>query len=248
VNSMLTVISGASPKGMREYGQAFLDSFAKHWPTSVRLLFYTEEPVAMPRGENRLIWDIPGCRDFIERHRENRAANGREPRIGWKDRDRQTGYSYRYDAWKFCRQGFIPLAAAQEIGDGLLCWLDGDVVTHRDVPEGFIESLLPAGKDVAYLGRGEKHSEIGFQLYRLPHALPLLERFRSWYASDGVFGLREWHSAFVWDLARRESGLRAHDLTPGGSGHVWMQSPLRQYTDHKKGDRKKLAHSPEFRA
>jgi hypothetical protein len=245
---MLTVISGASPKGMAEYGRTFLDTFAKHWPADVRLLFYTEEPMAMPRGENRLIWDIPGCRDFIERHRDNRAANGREPVPGWKERDRKAGYSFRFDAWKFCRQGFIPYAAAQEVGEGLLCWLDGDVVTHRDVPAGFVEGLLPRGASVAYLGRGQKHSEIGFQLYRLPDALPMLKHFRDIYSSDAVFELPEWHSAHVFDTARRESGITAHDLTPGGSGHVWHQSPLRHYTDHLKGDRKAAGCSPERKA
>ena len=243
---MLTVCTGWSPSGWVEYGEKFLESFCRHWPQSVRLIAYTEVPYFMPRGENRLIWDIPGCRDFIERHVNSRKARGRaiNPAI-WKPRAVLHGYNWRFDAVKWCKQGFIPLAASEH-ADDLLCWLDADVMTHRDVPEGFIESLLPDGKDVAYLGRGKNyHSEIGFQLYRLPRAKPMLQRFRDYYASDEVFKLEEWHSAYVFDKARKETGIDAHDITPGGVGHVWFQSPLREYLDHLKGSRKNLGKSVE---
>lgn len=246
---MLTVVSGASPTGMLEYGQRFLDTFHKHWPSDVRLLFYTEEPIDLPRGECRSLWDVPGAREFAERHRGNLAVQGKDSAVGaWKDRERASGYSYRFDAAKFFKQSLIPLDAARHIGQGLLCWLDADVVTHADVPAGFIESLLPPDKDVAYLGRGRKHSEIGFQLYRIPSASPMLERWAGLYTSDEFLRLKEWHSAYVWDRAREDSGVAAHDLTPGGSGHVFVTvSPLRHYLDHTKGDRKRLGRSPERR-
>lgn len=240
---MLTVVTGWSPQGWTEYGQGFLESFCRHWPQSVRLIVYAEVPVYMPRGECRLIWDIPGCREFIERHMNDARARGRKVAPGWKPSAVQKGYNWRYDAWKWCRQGFIPLAASDDAD--MLCWLDGDVITHREVPEGFIESLLPGGADLAYLGRNNTHSEIGFQLYRMPQALGMLRKFRDYYASDEVFCLGEWHSAYVFDRAREKSGIAAHNLTPGGTGHVWFQSPLGKYLDHLKGARKALGKSNE---
>lgn len=243
---MLTVCTGWSPTGWTEYAWRFLESFNRHWPKA-RFYAYTEVPYYLPRGENKLIWDIPGCREFIERHQNSPKARGRAIKPDWKQSAIAQGYNWRFDAWKWCRQGFIPLAAAEQAGErGLLLWLDADVVTFEDIPEGFIESLLPEGKDVAYLGRSKKyHSEIGFQLYRLPEAMPMLRRFRDYYASDEVFNLGEWHSAHVFDKARIETGMKGHDLTPGGTGHVWWQSPLCKYMDHLKGDRKKGGRSDQ---
>lgn len=242
---MLTVCTGWSPSGWAEYGQRFLETFCRHWPQSVKLVVYAEVPVYMPRGECRLIWEIPGCRDFIERHINNPKARGKAVKPDWKRSAIEQGYNWRFDAWKWCRQGFIPLAASESAGE-YLCWLDGDVITHRDVPEGWVESLLPKGKDLAYLGRENGyHSEIGFQLYRLPQALNMLRHFRDYYADDAVFNLREWHSAYVFDQCMRETGIKAHNLTPGGSGHVWWQSPLKEYLDHLKGKRKELGRSAE---
>lgn len=247
--SNLAVVTGWSPSGWHEYGRRFVETFDRHWPHDVPLRIYVEEFSPLPpcRRDVRqvLLDEVPGCRAFLERHRNSARANGREVRPEWKESCRAAGYNYRFDAWKFSRQGFIPYHAALALGAGLLCWLDGDVVSLRDVPTGFVEGLLREGAALAYLGRGDKHSEIGFQLYRIPDALPMLREFSALYDTDAVFDLGEWHSAFAFDVARRRAGLPAVDLTPGGSGHVWLASPLRKYSDHLKGKRKRLGRSPE---
>lgn len=257
---MLTVITGWSPSGYLEYGQRFAETFDRFWPKDVQLVVYGEEPVPLPRGEFRRLDVIPGCMEFLQRH-DNPIARGRAPRedlrAKWKPKWLQLGYSFRFDAWKFCRQGFIPYHAAGELGlkysvplgqqRPLLCWLDGDVVTHAKVPAGVIEGLLPPGKAVAYLGRGAKHSEIGFQLYDVIKAWPMLEMFSKIYSTDSIFRYKEWHSAYAFDEAREAMLPRElwHDLTPGGEGHVWHQSPLCAFTDHLKGDRKAKGRSHE---
>lgn len=248
---MLTVVTGWSPAGYLEYGRRFADTFAKYWPKDVNLVVYGEERCELPRGEFRTLDQIPGCMEFLLRH-DNRPARGEVPGIGfenrWKVKHYASGYNFRFDARKFSRQGFIPWHAAHRLvaseQAGYLCWLDGDVVTHRKVPPRFLENLTDF--DVSFLGRGDKHSEIGFQLYKLPEApashpntLDFLAEFMRMYVSDEVFGLREWHSAYVWDYVRRQfPAWMFKDLTPGGHGHVWQQSPLRVYTEHYKGKRK----------
>jgi hypothetical protein len=244
----LTICTGWSPAGYVEYGRRFAESFAKHWPPSVNLVVYGEQPCALPRGEFRLLSSIPGCVDFILKHRRTRVYNGLVPMATWKQREFSEGYSYRYDAVKFCRQGFIPLDAMMRTNDDFVCWLDGDVVTFRDVPEGFIEGLMPKGGEVAYLGREPKHPDIAFQLYRVggDASYGTAYRFREFYTTDTVFDLPEWHSAYVWkESARVFKGPKLCDLTPGGSGHVWFQSPLGDYLDHLKGARKERGRSKE---
>lgn len=234
---MLTVVTGWNAKGYYQYGQRFAESFRKYWPAEVELIVYGEDPVVIP-GEFRTLNLIPGCIQFIRRWETCPKANGREPDDRWKPNAVEAGYNFRWDAVKFCRQGFIPYHAAQHMEPGLLCWLDGDVVTRGKVSRASIEKLLPEGKDVAYLGRHPKHSEIGFQLYRIPEALPMLSRFSEYYRTDEVFSLKEWHSAYVFDKAMEETGIKAHNITPNGRGHVWMQSPLAAFSEHLKGNRK----------
>lgn len=256
---MLTVCTGWNAKGWDEYGRRFAETFDKFWPAQVRLLVIGEDPRELPNAsgrwyEFRPLATIPDCVAFLERHTAPEFAGlKRLPQHAWKTKAIQRGYYWKFDARKFCRQCFIPLEAMLWSGPGdYVCWLDGDVFTHSPVPTGAIEELLPAGKHIAYLGRGDKHPEIGFQLYRVGHpAYAFLRAWRDLYATDAVFSIGEWHSAFAWQhvldlLSKIQPGL-AHNLTPRGVGHVWHQSPLRQWTDHLKGDRKGAEKSPEAR-
>lgn len=245
----LTIVTGWSPQGWYEYGMRFYETFARHWHPSIKLVVYGEKPppIPIPRAQWRDLLAIPGCADFLDRHMQNRDAHGNVPRQGFRERERLNGYSFRFDAWKFCRQGFIPWDASLHCDTPLLCWLDGDVVTHADVPAGAIQALLPAHKDLAFLGRQGTHSEIAFQLYRVAACAKMLTEFKELYRSDAVFKLRQWHSAFVFDHARLETmdPNRWHNLTPEGFGHVWFQSPLKRWLDHLKGKRKEHGQSPE---
>jgi hypothetical protein len=236
----LTIVTGWSPEGWRKYAHRFADTFTRFWPKSVKLITYTEEPQKLERIECRSVLDIEGCRDFIEKYRDDARANGREVLPTWKQGAKDAGYNFRFDAWKFSRQGFIPWDALVRCETRYLAWFDADVITKKPVPEGWLEKLLPEGKSVAYLGREPKHSEIGFQLYDTaqPQVSVMLRIFRNLYALETVFELKEWHSAFAWDHARRQAHVLAHNLTPGGHGNVWVDSPLWQNTDHLKGKRK----------
>lgn len=234
---MLTVCTGWSPSGWRDYAEAFAVTFARHWAADAELVAYVEEPVALPRGECRAVLDIPGCGEFIEKYRGDTRANGRDVQPTWKPAAKARGYHFRWDAWKFCRQGFIPLDAAKRCKTEYLAWFDADVVTTADVCGEQIVKLLPEGYAVAYLGRS-KWSEIGFQLYRLPDALPMLEQFAAYYRDETVFDLHEWHSAFVFDRARESSGVKAYNLSAGYEGDVWPHTPLARFSTHLKGDQK----------
>lgn len=239
---MTTVCTGFSPKGHVEYGANFLESFDQYWPKGVRLLYFVEQPLpAVTRGGERSLWTCQGSREFIERHSPFPQRTGKAPTPEWRPKDHARGYSFKYDAVKFSRQCFIPEGAALELPDDeVLAWFDADVLTFRPVPEGFIEGLL-GPNDLCYLGRGNMHSEIGFWAVRLnPRTRQFLGDLANIYRSDAIFRLREWHSAFAFDYVRSKAEyLKVLNLTPRGMGHVWFQSPLAQYTDHLKGERRK---------
>lgn len=244
-------MTGWSPKGYQEYGRAFLEGWTKFWPAAVKLVVYGEEPCPMPAGaEFRKLEVIPFCMEFLNRWRDVPRANGREPNRHWKQRERLAGYSYKFDAWKFSRQGFIPAHAIAHCDTRFLLWLDGDVMTHAAVDPATICGLLPGGLSIAYLGREPKHPDLAFTLYRVDMvSRTVLNCFFDLYAADGVFTLPEWHSAYVWRHALKTCNAEraAHNMTPGGHGHVWFQSPLGRWMDHLKGDRKAKGRSHERR-
>lgn len=250
----VTVVSSAGKSGFHEYGYRFMDTFAKHWPKDVDLVMYREGQETHPRARMRDLFDSLDCVQFLDGHKNNPIANGRlvegdAAPTCWKNKDVTKGYSFRTDAVKFCRKVFAIADAAERLRSGLLVWIDADVVHLNDVPADFIERLL-AGKDVAYLGRDNCHSECGFLAFRLPQALPLIRRWARFYTTDEVFLLSEWHDSFVFDECRRLTPeVSCRDMTPGGRRHVWAseKSPLRAYMDHCKGERKALGYSPEMR-
>lgn len=244
------ICSGFSPAGRKQYGERFLTSFIANWPRQVELVVYTEktDPMleAMAPGMIRSLWDCRGMKEFLDRHEDDPVANGRQATGRWKPKDRGKPYSFRFDAVKFSRQCFIPEQAATGLtADDILVWMDADVVTHRRVPRGFVEDLV-GDADGCYLGRGGKHSEIGFWAVRVQHAgLWLIENLAEAYRSNHVFSQGEWHSAYIWDMCRREAenrfGMNMRNLTPNGHDHVWHQSPLGAFMDHLKGDARKAA-------
>lgn len=247
-----TVMTGFSPAGETQYGRTFLDTFDRHWPKSVALKCYVEQPTEVPRDGSRDLWDCKGLKRFLDIHNLP-LFNGRVAMPCWKPRERETGYSYRTDVRKFSRQMFIPREAAVDLPDGdILAWMDADVITDKDVPEGFIESLL-GDAEICYLGRGKKHTELGFWACRLNRrSRSFLHDLAALLETGNFESKAQWHSAYLWDFVRSFAydGMAkkaAKDLTPGGDGHVWFSTPLGIYTDHLKGNRKALGRSPERR-
>jgi hypothetical protein len=250
--AQVTVTSGWHPAGYSLYGRNFADGFAKFWPAAYGLAVYTEEPVTLPKGECRSLWDCPGVAEFIARHKNNPEACGKKANKLWRPKHIGRDYNFRFDAVKFCKQLFIPAHAASRAGaDDIIVWLDGDVKTDAKVPDAFVEGVIGEA-DLVYLGRNGYHSELGFWACRNNERGRLfMNGLASCFITDAVFKLSEWHSAWVFDhvraaqSARKRDPLRALNLTPNGAGHVWMQSPLRAFSDHLKGVRKAIGSSPE---
>lgn len=243
---MTTIVTGWTGRNYDRLGNEFVRSYKALWPDGVWAMIFRDEPGSTSicdRCVECIIGDhCEGLADFVERHRLNNKANGREPNERWKDKEVEAGYSFRFDAVKFSLQLFIPEAAQVQLADDeILVWFDADVLTKRAVPERFLEGLI-GDADLVHLGREPKHSEIGFWAVRLsPLTRSFLRRLADLYRTDKLFELKEWHSAFVFDVVRREfeaKGMRSKNLTPGGRGHVWPGSPLGRYTEHLKGKRK----------
>lgn len=246
----VTVVTSFGPAGYEQYGRRFIETFDRYAPGEFDLVVYAEAEFPhnpeYGRMEVRSLLGIDLAADFIDQFKDDRLASGRQPTPAWKAKDLQAGYSFKTDAVKFCRKVFaIADAARKKTAPALLVWLDADVVTLGRLPSSLFADLL-GDADVAFLGREGVHTECGFLAFRLPAALDLILRWQQFYADGTFLRARESHDSYLFDLARGEvPNLRYNNLTPGGRGHVWVNSPLGAVFDHCKGERKVLGYSPE---
>jgi hypothetical protein len=216
------------------YGKTFVASFDKYWPADVELHIITDKPLPTERAEQTRLDLVPGYNEFMAKYRDDRTANGYD--TGAKKQSANGKY-WKTDAVKWAPQGLAPRAALPGLNNGdVLCWLDADVETIAKVPKNWANSLI-ARSNFACLQRDRQHSEIGFWAARVnKYTRAAINRFADLYESGDVFGLDEWHSGFVFDAAlASQPTLKIQNLSPGGRGHVWPQSPLARYTVHKKG-------------
>lgn len=246
-----TIVTGFSAEGYDRYGRRFLETFEKHH-NGHKLHIYTGG-VPLLGGfaadvTQRQQGDIEGLNAFLGRHGADKQVCGKADNGQWKPKEHKAGYSYRFDAHKFCKMVFTMWAAAHHIGEGYMVWLDGDTVVRQTIPKDLAERSLPEGQHIAYLGREPKHSETGYLVFKLPEALPVLDSWVRFYSEDTFKRQKEWHSAFLFDRAREHRpGVHCHSLTPGGRGHVIHKCWVGSIFDHQKGNRKGMAKSPEAR-
>ncbi len=227
--------------GYERYGKRMVETFHARWPSAVALLVLAEGCAGSVINALDFNLHVPSAAAFKRTHRENALAAGK---IGG-------GYNFRYDAIRFCHKVFAMEFAswhAIAVGYDALIWIDADTVTHTDVPAAFVESLLPAHADVAYLARKTKFTETGFVVFRATTpGLGIIRRLANLYRSGGVFGLREWHDAYAFDHVREHMqthhGLRGHSLSGDfeHTDHPFVNGPLGAYMDHLKGESRKSA-------
>lgn len=151
---------------------------------------------------------------------------------------------YRFQAKKFSYKVFCILDSAK-VG-GKLIWIDADTVAFRRIPQVFLESLLPKGKWIAYLGRERMHSECGFVIYDCDKLGAFFDAWRGLYVTGELFKLAEWHDSFVFDYLREKMKIPSENISgPGKTAHhPFINSPLGKYLDHMKGARKHKGRSP----
>jgi len=151
--------------------------------------------------------------------------------------------SFLYDAGKFCHKAFAQMDAMKKDG-GEILYFDSDVKFHAPVNKYFLKGLL---KDVSvcYLGR-ESYTETGFIGFDCNHRdlrRLFLPRYESLYRG-GLLELPYQTDCHAFDHARQ--GVAGRDIGSGASSeHIWCRSPLAEFSDHLKGNRKNLGYSPE---
>ena len=141
------VVTTFNSRGYKEYGKSCLETFLRHWPKEVSLLVYAED-VKIDEDDPRLILInqaecFPKLIEFRQRFREDPRANG--------ILSSEAIYDFRWDAVKFSNKVFAVADAirrCQPVADHLI-WLDADTVTHRSIPQEFLDGIAPTNSELA---------------------------------------------------------------------------------------------------
>lgn len=245
-------VSGFSGAGYKEYGRKLISSFSQSNQNNYDFLVFHHDmkPFVHAKFRQKSQDDIPGLLEFIERNKANPMFDGTGYMSRWSDKERVKGYSYRFDAIKFCRMVYAMWYGAHYAhnkGYEYMVWLDGDTVIRQTIPDFIAQRSLPNNESYAYIGRGKKHTETGYLVFKVEDCLPILDLWKDIYDTDNFKNYKEWHSAFLFDRAREEfPEIKGYDLTPGLRGHAMAQCWVGEIFEHNKGDkRKRMGRSPE---
>lgn len=263
----ITVITTFHPKGLKEYGQRFIDSFAQRVDQRIKMIVYAEDCVPTnPNPVQITVLDqkqsLPKLIAFKERWRNVPKANGDISQEPILNKRKDSNKSFKWDAVRFANKTYAVFDAAERTKKDWLVWMDADTFVHSDWSyEDFLE-CLPSTSWVTYVGRGKgSHTwpECGFYGLNLNDGVcrEFLAEFEQMYedANNGIFRLDEWHDSYVFghilnkfktrhpNVLDYVSEMYLREARTGGGGHPLINSVLGKWIDHMKGDRKKLGKS-----
>lgn len=243
------VVTTFNDKGRAKYGQNMINSFCQNWPKEVTLHIYPElcNPAISDHSRITLkrLEEVEGLVAFKEKWKAVPKANGDVSSDPVRSKRKDAGKGFKWDAVRFAHKVYSILHCAKETDADILIWMDADTICHSPITMEEIQRLIPADKDLCFLGRKGKFSECGLYAMNLrSEAVQVfLKRFQWMYddAENGIFQQDEWHDSFIFDIIRKHIVLNELDWSSHlitGEGHPLINSDWGAYLDHLKGDRK----------
>lgn len=247
-----SVVTTFHQAGYTKYAQKLIKTFLQNWPKEVDLLVYPEECAVAESAPNLYIRDLhassPELVAFKARWGNEPKARGLVPTGPADKKGKQPGIGFRWDAIRFSHKIYAVCHAAKNTDADILFWMDADMVCHTHITLDFIESQVPAGTGLAFLGREKKFTECGLYAINLrdPVTQQWLREFQLAYDSGRLFEMAEWNDCWVFDETRKE--VQATNPTwqqlnwsaglIKGEGHPLINTAWGSYLDHLKGKRK----------
>lgn len=254
------VVTTFNDKGRAAYGQRMIDTFCENWPEEVTLHIYPELCNPSIKNHNQVtlkrLEEVSELMAFKEKWKDVPKANGDVSDDPLRGARKDSKKAFKWNAVRFAHKVYAIFHCAKHTDADVLIWMDADTVCHSPITMEDLHRLIPADKDLCYLGRKGKYSECGLYAMNLrsPAIKIFLEKFQWMYdcAELGIFTLGEWHDSFVFDAVRRNvalneldwashlGDLRQHSSNSVGEGHPLINSEWGEYLDHLKGDDRKL--------
>jgi hypothetical protein len=254
MTTQISVVTTFHPEGYEKYGRRMIETFLQHWPSEVNLKVYAQDCMVAQSASNlstvNLHQAIPELVEFKKRYSADPRATGQVP-MGSPDRKgKQPGIGFRWDAVRFSHKVYAMCHAARSVNQGIMFWMDADMVCHSHISCDFIRSRVPVSAGVAFLGRARKFTETGLWGINLDHSHSriFIDRMQWAYddAENGVLAMAEYHDCWVFDRSREWMSLhypawQQLDWNQGNiqaEGHPLVNSVWGAYLDHLKGRRK----------
>ena len=248
------VVTTFNEAGLKKYGQRMIDSFDKNWPREVTLHLYPEmcNCVVHDHGSTTLkrLEEIDELMAFKKKWENIPKANGDVSDDPVRSRRPDAGKGFKWDAVRFAHKVYAIFHCAKNTDADILIWMDADTFCHSPITIETIKRLIPADKDLCFLGRKGKFSECGLYSMNLrsPAVQDFLKRFQQMYddAENGIFQQAEWHDSYIFDIVRKHTVLNELDWSSNlitGEGHPLINSEWGAYLDHLKGQRKNTGKS-----
>jgi len=242
------ILTAMDNHGYNKYGRIMLQSFDEKIRKDIPIHVYHENFTASdwltPFSErvhfHKRETLIPDLMDFKTKYAKE---NGVQPER----------YDYNKDAIKFSNKSFSIVHGTTQGYARKVFWFDADSFCFDSPPDDFFDKMLNDGEANCYLGRIGLYTETGFIGFDTEHPAhaEFMRQWAEYYTKAKVFELkRGWTDCDVFDdlIARYKTvGVKFNNLTPGAKGadHIFINSFLGQYFDHKKGGRKR--HGKSFR-
>jgi len=250
----LSVVTTFNQAGYNKYAQKMIQTFLAKWPTEVTLYAYAEECAVAESASNLVVVDLhqasPALVAFKHKWRDVPKANGDISGDITRAIRKDSKKSFKWDAVRFAHKVYAIFECAKICNSDILLWMDADTICHSSITMPQLKELIPADKELCFLGREGKYTECGLYAMNLrsPMITRFLESFQRMYdhAEQGIFTLEEWHDSFVFDAVRHNLTLIELNWSKGviqGEGHPLINSEWGAYLDHLKGDRKTLGRS-----
>jgi len=124
---------------------------------------------------------------------------------------------------------------------GIVIWVDGDTEYTAPFKEQYVLSII--GPYLSYMGRERHHSCSSFVAWNTEHSdhAKFMEVYTNLYDGRGLYKEKEWHDAYILDVAIRKSGVNAKNLCskiPSAYGSQNVFDLVFPMGHHKKGNRK----------
>jgi len=246
----IAVVTTFHEEGLKKYAQKMIDSFCEKWPNEIVLHIYPEKcnPIIRDHGHVTLtdLDSVDALTRFKEQWKNVPKANGDVTNDPVRSKRKDSGKGFKWNAVRFAHKVYAITDCAKNTDADILIWMDADTICHSPITLDRLLKLIPADKDLCFLGRKGKYTECG--LYSMNLRSPLIHSFLNEFqrmyddAENGIFRLAEWHDSFVFDAVRakfrnlKELDWSGHLIT--GEGHPLINSEWGAYLDHLKGDRK----------
>lgn len=235
----MRVVTTCHAAGWEKYGKEALAGW-RHWPANAELIWYAEG------------FDVPATERVSERRCESlerlqafkaKYAYYRPP-------------TWEFDIVRFSHKVYAVHDALRD-HDGIGVWMDADCVAYRDIPAGYIESMLANDAYIALFQRAGWYTETGLWVVNCAHPehRAFMDAFLNVFESGDFKKMRGWHDCTAIDATVahfvRRGVIKVNNLSGKAATeeHPMALTEIANYLDHRKGPGRKFAgRSPENKA